>query len=254
VRISVGRQRSDGRGQSLGKPGRRPVGVRAVLAGAAAAGRRYWSRILAVAIAVSVVTAVAEIVVDEYVDRTNLPLVVFADLSASAVSLLGAVFLSGFICKLTAARGEVSARQVLRILPWARLIGADLLVTLLVVIGILLLVIPGLVAINLFAVVGPVIEIEDLRIWAALRRSARLVKPHFWTVALLVTLPIAITGEIDGIVPEPDNLRAVIENLAVRGVVEGFAEAVIALIVVHLSRRLIELDNAARRRGPQASQ
>jgi hypothetical protein len=249
----VGRQRSDGQRQSRHKPERRPVGIRRVLADAAAAGRHYWSRILAVAIVVSVVTAVAEIVVDEYVDRANLPLVVFADLSASAVSLLGAVFLSGFICKLTAARGEVSVRQVLRILPWARLIGADLLVALLVVIGILLLVIPGLVAINLFAVVGPVIEIEDLRIRAALRRSARLVKPHFWTVALLVTLPIAITGEIDGIVPEPDNLRAVIENLAVRGVVEGFAEAVIALIVVYLSRRLIELDNAARRPEPQAS-
>ena len=194
------------------------------------------------------VTAAAEILVDEYVDPANVPLTVFADLSASAVSLLGAVFLSGFICKLTGASGDgkqVSVRQVLRILPWARLVGADLLVTLFVVIGLLLLVIPGLVAINVFGVVGPVIEIEDLRIWAALRRSAHLVKPHFWTVALLVTLPIAITGEIDGAVPEPDNLRAVIENLAIRGVVEGFAEAAIALIVVYLSRRLIELDRPA---------
>ena len=244
----MGSQHQASQRSARSKPERRPVGVRAVLAGAAAAGRRYWSRILAVAIAVSVVTAVVEIIVDEYVDPANVPLKVFADLSSSAVSLLGAVFLSGFICKLTAASGDgkqLSVRHVLAILPWGRLTGADLLVSFFAAIGILLLLIPGLVVINLFGVVGPVIEIEDLRIWAALRRSAHLVKPHFWTVALLVTLPIAIAGEIDSVVPEPDNLRAVLENLVIRGVIEGFAEAVIALIVVHLSRRLIELDRPA---------
>ncbi len=242
-----GRRQVD-QGAALSRRDRQPVGIRAVLAGAAAAGRSYWHRILAVAIATSVVTAAVEIVVDEYANRADLSLAIFADLSASAVSLLGAVFLSGFVCKLTAAaaRGEdVSVKQVLRILPWVRLIGADLLVALAVIVGLLLLVLPGLVAINLFGVVGPVIEIEDRRILAALRRSAQLVKPHFWSVALLVTLPVALAGELDSVVPEPRSLRAVLANLALRGVVEALLEAGIALIVVQLSRRLIELDLAS---------
>jgi hypothetical protein len=129
------------------------------------------------------VTAVVEIVVDEFVDRASLPLSLLADLSASGVSILGAVFLSGFVTRLVGGTDDgsesVSVREVLRTLPWARLVGADLMVALIVVAGLIALVIPGLVAINLFAVVGPVIEIENRPVIAALRRSAHLVRQHF---------------------------------------------------------------------------
>ena len=228
------------------KSDRPAVGIRAVLAAAAATGRRYWARILVVAVAVSLVTAVAEILVDEFVDRNDVPVAIFADLSASVVSLLGAVFLSGFICKLASAEEHdadaMPVRQVLRALPWARLIGADLLVALLVAVGLLLLVLPGLIAINLFGIVGPVIEIENRPVIAALRRSARLVRSHFWTVALLVTVPVVLSGELDALVSLPDSPLAIAENLAIRGIVEAVVEAAIALVVVKLGRRLMDLD------------
>jgi hypothetical protein len=220
--------------------------VRELVAAAARTGRRHVWRILAVAMVVSIVTALAEIAVDDLVDRANVPLSLLADLSASGVSLMGAVFLSGFLGKLVgeAEDGEesTSVRRVLRTLPWGRLVLADVLVVLLVVTGLIALVIPGLVAVNLFAVVGPVIEIENKPVIAALRRSAHLVRQHFWTVALLVTLPVAVASEIDSVAPDPVSLRAILEILAIRGLGEALAEAAIGLMLVKLCYRLIALD------------
>jgi hypothetical protein len=208
---------------------------------------------------VCVVTAVVEIVVDHFVDRANLPLSLLADLSASGVSILGAVFLSGFLTRLVGEADDggerVSVREVVRTLPWGRLVGADLMVALLVVIGLIALVIPGLVAINLFAVVGPVIEIEDRPVIAALRRSAHLVRQHFWMVVLLVTLPVAVASEIDILAPHPSSVRAILAILAVWGLGEALIEAAIGLISVKLCYRLIELDRApaAAEREPTGS-
>lgn len=211
------------------------------------AGKRSWRRILPVAVAVSLITAVVEIVVEEYVDGANISLSVLGDISASGVSLLGAVFLSGFTCRLLGEEhdGEnagTSVLAVLRTLPWARLVGADLLVSFIAVLTLVLLVIPGLAAINFLGLTGSVIEMEDQRVIAAMRRSAHLVRGHFWTVALLVTLPVALAGEIDAAAPEPDSWPGVLANLGIRGLAEAVAEAVIALILVSLCHRLIELD------------
>ena len=80
---------------------------------------------------------------------------------------------------------------MLRSLPWGSLILADLLATLIIVAGLLALIVPGLVAITLLAVVGPVIEIEHRAALGALRRCVHLVRPHFWRVAAFGTLPPA---------------------------------------------------------------
>jgi len=120
-----------------------------------------------VAVVVSVLTAAAEVVADVFADQTSLPLSLLTALSASGVVLLGTVFLSGFLSRLVreveGGSERASVWTVLRTLPWGRLIGADLLVGLLVVVGLIALVIPGLAAIVFFAVVGPVIEIENSR-------------------------------------------------------------------------------------------
>ncbi len=199
---------------------------------------------------VCLLTALADIAVADFVDRTNLPVSVVVDISASGVSLLGTVFLSGFLCRLL---GEADGDQgssvwtVFRTLAWRRLVGADLLVTLLFVIGLIALVVPGLIAVNLFAIVGPVIDIEGKPVVAALRRSAHLVRRHFWSVALLVTLPEAVASEIEAVAPDSTSVRAILEDLAIRGLGQAVVEAAIGLVTVQLSYRLIALD-----RGPAA--
>jgi hypothetical protein len=234
------------RRESGEKRPRQQVGVGAILADAARAGRRYRWRILAVAVVVRTVTALLEILVDDFADRANLPVSLVAGLSSSAVSMLGAVFLSGFLCKLISEEadgtGGVSVRKVIRTLAWWRLIGADLLVALLVVIGAVLLVIPGLIAVNLFAVVGPVIDIEHRPVLGALRRSAHLVRQHFWTVAMLVTLPVAAASVLD-VTPASETAPAILAALATRGLAGAVVEAAIGLVAVKLCVRLIALDH-----------
>ncbi len=224
------------------------LNVIAVVAAAARAGRRDWWRILPVALVVCILTAVAENIVTDFVDRSNLPVSVAADLTASGVSLLGAIFLSGFLCRLAGGAKDrketASVRTVFRTLAWRRLVSADLLVTSLVVIGLIALVIPGLIAANLFAVVGPVIDIEDQSVIGALRRSAHLVRRHFWTVALLVTLPVAVASEIEAVAPDWTSVKAALETILIRGLCQALIEAAIGLITVQVCYRLIALDRA----------
>src|SRR6202042_1739062 len=96
----------------------------------------------------------------------------------------GAVFLSGFLCRLVTAseHGKTEPgktepgktepgktgpeaegsriRDLLRSRPWGSLVLADLLVTLIVLVGLVALIVPGLIAITLLSVAGPVIELE----------------------------------------------------------------------------------------------
>jgi hypothetical protein len=225
---------------------RPPWSVREVLAAAARAGRRHLRVIVAVAVVVSTAGALAEILLDEFVDRADVSASVAGDLSASAVSILGTVLLSGFLCRMVgeAEHGQESATvlQVVRHLPWWRLIRADLLVVVVVVVGLVALVIPGLVAFTLLAVIGPVIEIEDRKVYAALRRSVRLTRSRFWTVALLATLPVILASTLESFIPHPHDVAEILEVLAVRGIGEGLIEAAIGLILVELCYRLIVLD------------
>ena len=52
------------------------------------------------------------------------------------------------------------------------------------------MVVPGLVVGTLFALVGPLINLLDLSVPNALRRSVKVVWPHFFLVFCLITLPL----------------------------------------------------------------
>jgi hypothetical protein len=257
------REAADGRS-------REAVHIRTIVVEAARAGRGDVWRILAVAVAVSLVTVVVEIITDHFADPANELSSLAGNLSAQGVSLLGTVLLSGFLTQLvghaqyagpaqpggTAQPGgeRVTIGRVVRTLPWIRLIVGDILVTVLFVAGLIALVIPGLVLLNLLAVVGPVIEIERRSVFAALRRSAHLVRRHFWTVALLATVPVLVVGEIESLLPDPHGVPAILEVLAVRGVAIAVVEAAIGLVLVRLCFRLIDLDAQASAAEPSAAE
>jgi hypothetical protein len=230
--------------------------------------RRHAWRILVVAIAVSAVTVAVELAADRLLDRVDLATALAGSLSASAVSLLGAVFLSGFLCRLVSASKDGDAkhgpgetrpgetgpgahgtriRDVLRSLPWGSLILADLLATLVILAGLLALIIPGLIAITVLAVVGPVIEIERRPAVAGLRRSAHLVQPHFWRVAGVATLPLLLTSGVVAVLPDPSGTADVVTTLAVRSAGEGVLDSAVGLLLVELCYRLMAADRAAAR-------
>jgi hypothetical protein len=222
-----------------------------VMAAAARAGRRYWKQILAVAIPVSLISSGLEILVDHYVDPSDALLSVSATLGSTGISLLGTVLLSAFACRLVAAaehrREPLTVLQVARSLPWWRLIAADVLVSLAVVAGLVLLVVPGVAVLTLLAVVGPVIEIEHRGVFAALRRSAQLTRHHIGSVLLLATAPLLVVAELEAIAPDPDRPGEIAEFLLVRGLAEGVVEACLAIILCELCFQLIDNAEAVRR-------
>src|ERR1700722_13138924 len=190
--VRSARHRADPARQA--RPARQRVPVRAVIAAAARAGRREPWRVLAVAVPLTVCTVAAEILIDHYVKPDSLLLSLAGTISPPGLSLLATVFISGVLCRIVGevehGQEHLTIRQIAKGLPWVRLALADLLVVVLVVIGLLALVIPGLIAATRRAPCPPVSEIERGGAGAARRRSARLARPHFWSVALLATLPV----------------------------------------------------------------
>ena len=218
--------------------------------------RRHAWRILVVSIAVSAVTVAAELAADHLLDRADVTEALVGALSTSTLSLLGAVFLSGFLCRLVSSTehgktGQAAdgsrIRDVLRSLPWGSLILADLLATLIIVAGLVALIIPGLIAITLLAVVGPVIELEHRSALAGLRRCVHLVRPHFWRVAAFATLPLLVANGIVAFLPDPSGTTDVVTTLVVRSVGEGILESVVGLLLVELCYRLIAADQGVTR-------
>jgi hypothetical protein len=77
-------------------------------------------------------------------------------------------------------------------LPIGRLIGADLLVTLLIGIASGLGAVPGFVLLAMLAIVGPVINIERARPRSAIWRSLRLTGRHLWLTMFAVGMPLLV--------------------------------------------------------------
>ena len=74
-------------------------------------------------------------------------------------------------------------RQTLHGLPWGRLVAADIVLTLVIVPGLLLGLVPGLVLATYLACVMPLLSMRHERLRSAWGASVRLVRGSFWPVA-----------------------------------------------------------------------
>jgi dTDP-L-rhamnose 4-epimerase len=211
--------------------------------------RRYPWRILAISVAVAALTTLVEFGVGDLINEGNWAEALFGSVCLTGSSMLGSVFLSGVLVRLAgvAEHGQRDPRisTVLRALPWGALILADLLVTLAFVVGALLLIIPGLVALVLFCVAGPVIEIEHRRAVAGMRRSVQLVRQRFWKVALIAGLPLLVANWLESELPEPHGAEDIVTALVVWSAGEGVLEALIGLLLVEVCYRLIAAERVA---------
>jgi hypothetical protein len=131
---------------------------------------------------------------EEGVSGVRLALLLVAGSAHAVTSLLGEVLYSGVVAAIVLAYrgGKRSAfAEVARSLPYARLIGADLLFVLIVALGTIALIVPGLIALTWFALIGPVIKMEGSGAVACFRRSRELVRGNGWRV-FGVIFPIMI--------------------------------------------------------------
>lgn len=79
------------------------------------------------------------------------------------------------------------------------LIGAGILATIIIVIGFLLIIVPGLIALTLLAVVAPAVVIERATATGALSRSRALVRGNAWRVFGVIVVLFLITALISSI-------------------------------------------------------
>lgn len=241
-------------------PYRRPLRASQVLGTAWAMLRTHFGRVAGAAVVFFVPLALTRHLAHDYFEDIRsdsfTPFVAFALLFvtlASAIALFGPVMFAGYLEAAVGAEhhgeGRHSLGEVLRTLPWWRLVGADLVVVIIVAVGLAALVVPGLIAATLLALVGPLIGMERLRSLEALRYSARLVRPYFWKVLLLVELPLAvehtIEEELDHILARTPLVTDLIGTWVVAVVVFGF----IGLMEVAIAYELVARAEAARTAG-----
>jgi hypothetical protein len=220
-----------------------PIRARDVVAAAFAAFRREPVRVMVSAMLVFGVLGVAEARVD-VADSGGawLPvaLVLLGGLLAAAGSVAYPALLDRLIGDERHAHQDKSVWRVIRTLPYARILGADLLVTAAIVAGFVALVVPGLILMNLFALVGPLLTTEDLGVRAAMRRSARLVRRHFWLTFFLATLPVMVEESIEGWVGRLAQGAAIPESIAIHALFGMCVAAGVGLVEVQLAERLAE--------------
>jgi hypothetical protein len=117
----------------------------------------------------------------------------------ATTGLLGEIFYTGAVAiALTHPRDgdgkPPSLRQVARMIDYRALIVVDLIFGVLVAIGTLAFVLPGVLVFVYLGLAAPVVEIEHHGVRAALTRSIRLVRGHFWLV-LAVLVPIEVFSD-----------------------------------------------------------
>jgi hypothetical protein len=115
-------------------------------------------------------------------------------------AVLGGLLYAGAvaIAVISTAPGEdPTLARIIRETRWWTLIAVDLLFTLGMVIGLLLLVIPGLIFFARYALVATLAEIEELGIRDAFRRSAELSRGAGWLVLGLL-LSVTLAADLAG--------------------------------------------------------
>jgi hypothetical protein len=169
--------------------------------------RTWWAGILLLAAAVFVPLGLldaAALQVDvEALDLSSGIKVLALIAAAGAVTmtgLLGEVFFAGAIAlSLTHPEGDrpPPLRHLARQISYRRLIVVDILYVVIVAVGLILLVLPGVVAFVVLGLSGPAVELEERTVLGALARSYRLVRADFWLV-FWVLVPIELVGDAIG--------------------------------------------------------
>lgn len=153
------------------------------------------------AIVFGVAAAFSTLLEIEVVEKTDAAEVeVAARVATAMIWAFAVVFYAGLLDLVVGAtvegRTPPSFTEAMRTLPIGKLFVADSLLMFGTAVGLVLFVVPGLMFFTLFALVGPIIVTESLGVRDAFIRSARLDRPHFWLVLLVVTIPVAIEDQV----------------------------------------------------------
>jgi hypothetical protein len=237
-----------------GAGARAPLSVRLVYREASDTARgRFWEVItpaLVIFVPLTLIDTYAEHLAAEREGDTSLlgTLIQTFSLAGASGLLFGWVVFAGLLDAEVGShyfgRERMTLGERLRHLPLSRLIAANVLVSIIVVVGSAFLVIPGLVALTLFGIVGPLIVSERLGVFAALRRSAHLVREHLRVAFAAIAAPFLAEQLIeDGMLTIwPSNIwESALVSIALTLVV-GVAVALVEVVLAYelITREALE--------------
>jgi hypothetical protein len=217
--------------------------VRPVLAAAVRTYRRRFGVIVAAALVVFGVSALVDVITDVLADeaRGNPGLVAFL-LMVAGLAVFGTEFFAGLMDRVAGQeeRGHPAQPlgQILRTLPYGRLIVADVFLALGTLVFSIALLVPGMIFFTFYSLVGPALVMEDRKVRSAFRRSRQLVRGHFWLVLLLVTLPLFFEENVvHGVVEAFEDL-GVLAVFVVNTLAGAAVGSIVAVVEVTLAHRL----------------
>jgi len=165
---------------------------------------------------------------------------------------LMAGLLEGFVAEERDSRGHPRLPSVLRDLPWGRLLLADLILTVMAFVGFLAFVVPGLVVLTWFSIVGPVINLERGGVLASFRRSHHLVRHRPLVVAFIAVSTFLVPEIVIASVATAAHTGNVLVDAVVHAVPAVVLLPLAALPLVILTFDLVALD-AGRQPRPRAT-
>jgi hypothetical protein len=172
----------------------------------------------------------------------------------AAVALIGQALYTGAVVEAVAdmrdGRRDFSIGALLgaaAAFVWA-LLGAGLLYALVVLLGLVLLIVPGLVFLTWFALFAPATVVEHQGITDSFRRSRQLVRGNGWRVFGVIVVAVIIRGVVDSLfqrigIDIGDDVGAVIFSII--GQVLTAPVLGLAVSVVYFDLRDIEQGAAA---------
>ena len=219
------------------------IPIRQILADVGGSYRHRFGRVVIAAALVFGATAVIGAAINDFVNRSDENFIVYIiAFAGTAMSQVGITFYAGLLDKVV---GEFELGEepepvghVLRTLPYGSLIVADILITIATAVGMIFFLIPGLILFTLFAIAGPVINIEYVGALRGMRRSAALVRPHFWLVFLLVSAPIFLEHQAVHWAGELLLNHALVEVFILQGIVGMIVGSFVGLVEVNVAYKL----------------
>ena len=167
-------------------------------------------------------------------------------LAATLINLFGPVVYAGYLDEAVGHeyfRGhKVSFRTVIRTLPWFRLLVADLILIFGATIGFAAFILPGIIWVTLFALVGPVIVQERRGVIDGFGRTFHLSRKAWRMVLVLVVGFIAAEILIHEIVHELFHHSDFWLQVASSWLVSAVIGGMVGLIEVALATELIARD------------
>jgi len=221
------------------------VSIGAVLDEAWTLFTRFFLRFFVLALIVFAVVNLVFALIVEALSTDSGGTVVLLAILGFATAVVGTTWLQGALVyavqdardgSFDATVGEVFSRVSPAILP---LLVAGLLAGLGIAVGLVLLIVPGLFLLTIWAVIAPVIVIEKTPALEAFGRSRELVRGHGWTVFGIVIITGLLTGIASGILQAafsflPEFLEILVGGTIAQAIVAPFSAIALAVTYFRL--------------------